>query len=302
MNKITYFKTHEYGIYLTDLKFKDTFLQKIIRDIYEIENAPNNKYSHPTGVTFRIINGFHSANIIDPKYGLLEKYETLRILTSRIQELLYNFESTNINFKKGTGLLKINELWINILRVGDYNLPHNHPNHHIAGNFYLQVPKEKKDNYEGTLGFEPHTDNNLLLPASIQTGPVMSMIFPKPNLGVIFNAYLKHIVIPHFSNEDRIGIAFNAVYEEKQNYFDIYPKPYWYPSRLTYTITKEDEIDTQNRLVLNLPYDNKLYIPLSQRAERNYFNNKSIVLGEDQLKIFENKYLLSDIDNYFNKE
>jgi hypothetical protein len=43
MNKITYLKTHEYGVYLTDLKFKDTFLQKIIRDIYEIENSPNNK-------------------------------------------------------------------------------------------------------------------------------------------------------------------------------------------------------------------------------------------------------------------
>ena len=57
---------------------------------------------------------------------------------------------------------------------------------------------------------------------------------------------MKHIVMPHFSDEDRIGIAFNSKFDFNYHYDDIYPKPYWLPIKYTYEIDLDD-YDQKNK-------------------------------------------------------
>ena len=111
--------------------------------MYEMENHPDNIYSSDSR-TFRLNKGFHSCNLFEKE--ILEKYENIKILVSRVQELLYNYfcVENNIDFTIAPQLLRIKEIWFNILRTGDFNTVHNHPNCFISGNFYLKVPTRKK--------------------------------------------------------------------------------------------------------------------------------------------------------------
>ena len=63
-------------IYSCSLNFNNKTIQKIIDEIYEIENE--NKYSSESGRTFKLSKGFHSVNLLDKKYGLLEKYHHIK--------------------------------------------------------------------------------------------------------------------------------------------------------------------------------------------------------------------------------
>ena len=87
------------GIYEADLGFNQVTLDKIIEQIYELENDKDKKY-HSAGRTFQIKNGFHSCNILDSKLGLMEKYTELNLLVSRIQEILFTeFANGKLNYK-----------------------------------------------------------------------------------------------------------------------------------------------------------------------------------------------------------
>ena len=192
MNTFTPINIKTYNAYRCNLNFNPETIAKIIFQIYELENDPDKKY-HSVGRTFKINKVFHSCNI-------LEKYEELRIMVSRIQELLYNhFSTEDITFTKiKHGCLKINELWINILRLTDYNIPHNHCNHDISGNFYLQVNKKKNLDTDGALSFIHYDSVHFKLPSDIEPNNC-PMIVPAENLGIIFRSHLKHVVLPHFS-------------------------------------------------------------------------------------------------------
>ena len=89
-NNFNYNTVTDLGVYSCDLNFNKETLNKICEQVYELENEPDKKFHSYSSRTFKIHNGFHSVNILDEKYGILEKYEELKILVSRIQELLFN--------------------------------------------------------------------------------------------------------------------------------------------------------------------------------------------------------------------
>ena len=62
----------QFVAYGTSLKFNDKTLSNIIKEIYSLEGE--GKYSSQSGRTFKIHKGFHSVNILDPKYGILETF------------------------------------------------------------------------------------------------------------------------------------------------------------------------------------------------------------------------------------
>lgn len=282
MNNFLCVNVSKYDIYKCSLAFNEKMIQNIIKDIYELENHPDKLY-HSEGRTFKINNGFHSCNLLDKKYGILEKYENLRILVSRVQELLYNhFEAGDITFVKNkTGNLRIYEIWINILRVTDYNLPHNHSNYDISGNFYLQTNNKKNQDTDGGLAFLNYDTVHYTLPNDVLPSESnIKIVSPVPNLGVIFQSHFKHVVLPHFSDEDRIGIAFNAKYDYTYAYDNIYPIPYWFPIKYK-CLVKEEYIDEDNKL--NIPLKNGTFISL-KIDDRNKYINKVLDLGYDNLK------------------
>jgi hypothetical protein len=287
----------QFVAYGASLKFNDKTLSNIIKDIYSLEGE--GKYSSQSGRTFKIHKGFHSVNVLDPKYGILEKYEYIKILCSRIQELLANyFKTTNkdkINFVDNHyGKLKITEIWINILRITDYNIPHNHAHYDISGNFYLQTITKKYNDTDGSLIFLNKSNHHYYLPPSVEKSGSIPTIHPVKNLGIIFNSYHKHIVMPHFSDEDRIGVAFNAVFDNDFNYDKLYPIPYWLPLKYEYIIKEEDITINGNRKTVNILLKN------GKKLEWSVETNESIVGKKISLDLnnFKETYTI-DKNTYF---
>ena len=236
--------------------FTDQTYKDIIKDVYALEKE-GDTYSGKSR-TFQLKNGFHSCNILKPE--ILEKFPMISLCVNRIQEILYNqFAAGKIDFRKDPDVfLQINELWVNILRKGDYNMPHNHPQTHIAGNFYLQVPEikasEKTSEADGMLLFIPAENNTQYLPDCVgSTERMTTLIRPTRGKGVLFQGHERHVVLPHFSSQDRIGIAFNSTVVRGCGYQSIVPVPYWMPCRLTYRCDSKngDRVDDHD-LILNL--------------------------------------------------
>jgi uncharacterized protein (TIGR02466 family) len=116
-----------------------------------------------------------------------------------------------------------------VLRATDYNISHNHPDSHVSGNFYLRVPPDDGKGALDTDGapmFTKHSDTQ----TEIGRGGA-SFIAPRAGMGVLFASHLRHTVLPHFSPSDRIGVAFNAVYDPCHLYQDIVQPspPSWAP-------------------------------------------------------------------------
>lgn len=236
-------------IYTTSLNFTDSTLKYIIQDIRKLEQV---KEAHGESRTFKLSTGFHSNNLLGNP--LLENYFYLKLAVSRIQELVYNHcicSQTNLDFINVPGALRIQEIWVNILRNGDYNIPHNHPNNTISGNFYLNDLKNTKHQSDGSLVFIKDNDYNDVGPWN-KTEGVAKTIHPKKNLGVLFRSWKKHVVMPHFSEEDRVGLAFNAVYDPMWTYQTITPKPFWFPIKLKHDISKDEEKNKQ--MCINLDF------------------------------------------------
>lgn len=301
MSKFSPISIKNYEIYNTNLQFNNETLSKIIKEIYELENDKNKKY-HSIGRTFIVNKGFHSCNLLDKSKVNLENFEYLKLLISRIQELLYNyFEAGDINFNVDIpGCLQISEIWVNILRQGDYNLPHNHANYDISGNFYLQTlnKEDKLNDKDGSLMFLNYDSVHHYLPKEIDPNEGISkFVIPGPNQGVIFRSHQKHIVFPHFSNKDRIGIAFNAKYVPTFTYDDIYPTPYWLPIRYNHVIKQEDIINDKTAQI-NLK--NKLSLSYSQLNIKNLIGRKIKFTKKGLEQLVKTHYTL-DYDKYFNK-
>ena len=299
MNKFNSLNVEESLVYSCNLNFNKDTLQNIIKEIYQIEKEK--KYQSNSGRTFKLNKGFHSVNVLDKKYGLLEKYDYIKILVSRIQELVFNyFNAESMNFQKCKGSLNIYEIWINILRHGDYNIPHNHPNCDISGNFYLNGldPKKKVHNSDGTLLFLKNTDHNYVLDNNIANEGSSIQIIPNENLGVLFRSYKRHVVLPHFTNDDRIGVAFNSKYENNYNYDLIYPIPYCLHIKYSYIIKKED-IKENN--ILEIKFKNLLTIsiPLDKSKSINYFIDKQFNLNYNNMKNIINKQFTINKNKYF---
>lgn len=295
---MNYIEVEKYGIYTTNLNFNEEMYNNIVEEMYDMENQ-GEKYSGASR-TFKLHNGFHSCNLLDKSKVDLEKYSNTSILISRVQELLHNaFDTKILNFSRSGFCIHIKEIWFNILRKNDYNMPHNHPGNSISGNFYLKVPKlESKVSTDGTLVFIKKSSHHTYVPASVYnpshvlTDSMLSTITPSQGLGVLFQSHLKHIVMPHFTDEDRIGIAFNASVVPCLNFYaNLYPKPYWNPNRIT--IRFEEEPETKNGcLQIDLVNGSSIPLRLSSLKDKDGFNinnssqlvNQNVTLDQTFMK------------------
>ena len=283
------------GFYQSNLNFTEEVYADIIKEIYAMEKAENNPYT-ANSRTFHLHKGFHSCNLFEG--DILEKYTHLGLAVNRIQEILYNqFSTNNINFTKDPSTyLKITEIWFNILRKGDANMPHNHPNCHISGNFYLKVPAEsdRLHNLEGSLVFIKADNHNFYLPKSIGSEETSAVVIrPKVGQGVLFQSYMKHVVMSHFSEEDRIGLAFNAVcYAAPGLYRSLKPTPYWMPGRLwiktgeTERIIKGGEGE-KRKLAIKFPNEKEIEISVPDTFELK--PKMTVKIGFETLKNVANE-------------
>lgn len=122
-----------------------------------------------------------------------------------LQNALKGLTHYNVDFK-------INNMWININKKGNYNDMHNHPLCNLSGVFWVKTPENC-----GTLFFQsPNTFAQCLLlkhvnPEVAETQNYYNIfkITPKEGTMILFPPDLYHGVDQNESDEDRISIAFN---------------------------------------------------------------------------------------------
>ena len=187
-------------IFIGKIDLKSSELEQAIEDCYHWKTRTNS-------LSVSNVNGWHS-----PQTFFKENYESFKLIAKEIIKF-----SEKATFSIAPSITKRNlswqsQAWVNVNSNVGFNAPHDHPNFTWSGVFYLKVP-ENLEGKEGNLEFLDPRSN-----ISSNAGPLDEMkqyfasnIAIKPDVGriILFPSYLTHWVYPHFSETDRISIAFN---------------------------------------------------------------------------------------------
>ena len=112
-------------------------------------------------------------------------------------------------FDLGGRKLKLDSLWVNILKPGGTHSGHIHPHSVVSGTVYIAVPPGS-----GALKFEdPRLAMMMAAPTRRDDAPedLRSFVYAEPATGsvLLWESWLRHEVMPNAAKEDRISISFN---------------------------------------------------------------------------------------------
>ena len=112
-------------------------------------------------------------------------------------------------FDLGGRRLKLDSLWVNVLRPGGAHSGHIHPHSAVSGTVYVTVPPGS-----GALKLEdPRLAMMMAAPPRREDSPedLRSFVYAEPKPGAIFlwESWLRHEVVPGTGKGERISISFN---------------------------------------------------------------------------------------------
>jgi uncharacterized protein (TIGR02466 family) len=100
--------------------------------------------------------------------------------------------------------------WANVLRNGNYNTIHNHPESVWSGVYYVDAGSVIDDSLSGLLEFcDPRPFVEMTASPGAPFGRPLR-IQPEPGLMVLFPSWLYHHVHPYVGDGARVSIAFNV--------------------------------------------------------------------------------------------
>ncbi len=105
--------------------------------------------------------------------------------------------------------LKLDSLWVNVLKPGGTHSGHIHPHSVISGTLYVAVPPGA-----GALKLEdPRLPLLMAAPPRRADAPdeLRTFVYAEPEAGAIFlwESWLRHEVTPHAGKGERVSISFN---------------------------------------------------------------------------------------------
>ena len=169
----------------------------IIETLCQQERRKNSK-----GVIKSNLGGWQSDNIIYPDSPFFFLQDIEKICQEVAKDVLKINKSVFLN-----------NAWININQKDNLNQVHTHPNNILSGVYYVKTPKKcgniifrhpsfdmMERDWEDIVSDSDHNVYNSdtwWLPA-------------KANTLYIFPSWIKHLVGPNMSDEDRISISFNV--------------------------------------------------------------------------------------------
>ncbi len=163
------------------------------------------------GVVKSNVGGWHS------KLDFLNRDEApLRRLLSRIRSMTNALIPEVMSRPQGQDRLQIAiEGWANILRAGEYNTIHNHPNAAWSGVYYVTGNQPSLSGrtppFAGKLEFvDPRPGASL---GYVDNSKLYGRCMVEPQAGrvVMFPSWLQHFVHPCAGAGERISIAFNVM-------------------------------------------------------------------------------------------
>jgi uncharacterized protein (TIGR02466 family) len=112
-------------------------------------------------------------------------------------------------FDLGSKRLKLDSLWVNVLKGGGGHSGHIHPHSVVSGTLYIAVPPGS-----GALKLEdPRLPMLMAAPARRRDAPEerSSFVYAEPKAGTLFlwESWLRHEVVPGSAKQERISISFN---------------------------------------------------------------------------------------------
>ena len=233
-------------IYKTSLNFSNNTLDKILNEILKLDNNIDTK----------------NTNFLDKDNEILEKYFFIKLLVSRIQEILFNTikdKKSGINFIDIDGGIEITEITYNIYEYGKSQISTKHDNSGICGIFNLT---ESNSNSEYN-----HTSDGSLIIIKDKTINYLNnidkcnseslIIHWESNLGIIFSSNCRSIFVPHYSNKKHINISFKARLNKNYCYEELYPKPYWFPIKYNIIVNKDNYNPIDKILTIPFNISNK---------------------------------------------
>ncbi len=107
--------------------------------------------------------------------------------------------------------------WININKLGDYNIKHYHPNCDLSGVLWIKIPKDSGDIiFENPTAFQSYNEIDSYMDDFKNRNNIYQSYYFPPIEGrlFIFPSHLQHHVNENESNKDRISVSFNiALYK-----------------------------------------------------------------------------------------
>lgn len=112
-------------------------------------------------------------------------------------------------FDLGGRKLRLDSLWVNLLRPGGYHSAHIHPHSVVSGTLYLALPEGS-----GAIRFEdPRLGLMMAAPPRLSDAHDAMRTFRTvaPGVGemLLWESWLRHEVLPHTGKGERISVSFN---------------------------------------------------------------------------------------------
>ena len=112
-------------------------------------------------------------------------------------------------FDLGGRKLKLDSLWVNVMKPGGTHSGHLHPHSVVSGTVYIAVPPGS-----GALKLEdPRLAMMMAAPTRRDDAPeeLATFVYAEPAVGSVFlwESWLRHEVTPNAGKEERISVSFN---------------------------------------------------------------------------------------------
>lgn len=108
--------------------------------------------------------------------------------------------------------LKITGCWANVSGAADHHKEHSHPNNFLSGAYYVKTPKGGD-----SINFhDPRAEAHVIAPHVTESSTKNSstvIVEVQPGRLVLFPAWLRHSVDPNRSQEQRMSISFNLMFD-----------------------------------------------------------------------------------------
>ncbi len=117
--------------------------------------------------------------------------------------------ATAAHFDLGGRRLKLDSLWVNVLKRGGAHSGHIHPHSAVSGTVYIETPPGS-----GALKLEdPRLPLMMAAPRRLADAPEAARPFvylsPSPGTLLLWESWLRHEVVANAASADRISISFN---------------------------------------------------------------------------------------------
>ena len=206
LTKNILYPTYYWKVKLSD---KETDRLKLIDETYRLENEDK------AGIQRSNIGGWHSHNflhhnrVFDGLFNAIFNIIDNNIIKKDYKILNEMFRNQNNQWQAGK--LETEGGWVNINRNDNLNMEHAHDGNWLSAAFYIKVPDVNDTNRIGLFEFKDP------IPARIHEGHLFGKqnhytITPEEGMLIIFPAWVRHMVSPNYTNQDRISFSCNIKY------------------------------------------------------------------------------------------